>query len=222
MNSYEQTITDPDGDVTTTKITAEQAAQLMLRSVNHPKARHLVVSKTGVITLRLRPTSVGATVGRKIVLTPLDRRTLTTAQGQDLEEIHRYANTAHLRDNGRIQAGLYSIPPAASQLLIDRGLVEVTDNGRCSVSFRAKMEFALHVHKTRTTQPRGRHSSFDSDHPHMRGLVAGKINDSTSVALCTCGWSKHAHDRLSAAREADTHRTRSVLLTVLAINAVAA
>ncbi|MEV4741634.1 hypothetical protein [Streptomyces sp. NPDC049555] len=72
------------------------------------------------------------------------------------------------------------------------------------------------LHRTWTTEPRGWY--FPSGHPdpplrgaglNKPGRSAGKFYDSSSWALCTCGWRSAADDRTGARWAARRHRDRA-------------
>lgn len=115
---------------------------------------------------------------------------------------------------GRINAGLNSIPPAATARLMERGLVTV-ERDAVSVSLAARLAMLAQDHHTETREPRGYIRPSDMPGRAWDGHVGlnkgggrgGKIYDRSSSVRCSCrGLSLPTEDRDDARRKAHEHR----------------
>ncbi|WP_432001590.1 hypothetical protein [Streptomyces sioyaensis] len=93
--------------------------------------------------------------------------------------------------------GIWRIPQAATARLRARGLVVVDDRNRVQQSLAARIGLFAMDHRTRTTEPDGYH--------YPPGGGARRYSPA-SVALCECGFARHAGDRDEARRHVTGHR----------------
>ncbi|MEU1372018.1 hypothetical protein ABZ454_38930, partial [Streptomyces sp. NPDC005803] len=229
-------------ETTTGALTEAQAVTLLRRATTRRRCT-IEASRTGRVIVQ-RKVWDGGTVPKvcTIVLDPVVRvAAITPTARGDLDAIAAHgaylvtgADKVFRELNGRIAAGLVSIAPAASQRLIDRGLVVLgapyrsTSNGYLPemrtpvrVSLAARLVMLADDHRTHTTTPGGYGRPADSRVTaglNKPGGRAGVTYDGTSGGSCSCGgWSGWYDGQDGARRAARAHRQEAAAAFVLAL-----
>jgi hypothetical protein len=240
---FRQSVTAADG--TTTGGTCGEARARSLLATALRRGYTVEATRPGGVIIT-RPVHAGRTIpgSRTVTLTPaVPLGALTQTVHADLAAIAARtarrpaylitgAVPAHARGRaGRICAGLYAVPPAATRKLVERGLVTLgapppaepgsPPEERVAVTVSLAAWLAIHAagHRTETQQPRG------WVRPAQIGLTGGgverkgnRVYDRSSVAHCACRWSYPAEDRDDARRRTAAHRqqtTAAMLRTLL-------
>ena len=197
--TFYMTVTQSDGSVQEGICTEAQAARSLATAVRRGYFVE-VLPNGGANIVRHVPGR-----GRHVVtLTPTRKaRKLTPTARFDLKLIETRHRSDFDPETGRIKAGyVNSIPPAASALLMARGLVTVTGTS-VTVSLSARLAMLAQDHRTETGEPRGYHREVGVIGPWRKG---GCVYDRSSVAHCACHWSYPAEDRDRARHKAHEHR----------------
>lgn len=143
------------------------------------------------LTVTLKPT-------RKMPL-------VTKSMADDLEELIKCRNPV-VHGPGRIRAGFYSVPPAATARLWERGLIDFGDNKEgdpVTVTLTGHLALALRTHRAETTHPIG---EYTEDGPLPTGGAR---------AHCTCGWSCLEPRRDQARAVAKQHREEQLRAAII-------
>lgn len=211
---FTETITTPGDADAVGRITEAHAVTLLRQSLSRQRLRARVeATRTGgaLITWTRHRLDGDAVipVPCSITLTPITPLKITPTVRQDLRAVDRYPDLAALdlhddprRDgHARITSGLYSIPPAASERLLDAGLLiagepePVSDRWgrvgtRTPVSLSLGARLALH----------------SWEHSAERHDQQARLYARSSWPTCPCGWATWADDASHAARLAREHR----------------
>jgi hypothetical protein len=203
---FREAITSADGTVTAGTCDEAHALSLLRRAVRRGYTVEATRAGGAVI---VRTVHDGDYVPRRHTVTiepAVPAGKITKAMRRDLVALaDRDARSGPNRiDAGtrRINAGLYSIPPAATARLADRGLVKIDDD-RVTVSLAARLAILAQDHRTETSEPRGYHRVDGVIGPWRKG---GCLYDGSSVARCACHWTYPMDTRDSARRKAHEHR----------------
>ncbi|MFI8206668.1 hypothetical protein [Streptomyces sp. NPDC085937] len=236
---FRTTITRTDGTSSTGTATEAHALSLLRRA---ERWEHCAVEATrrGGAIIERRMWEGGIMRTRKIDLEPLTplgsitptmRGALDAIAARDAYLVTDAVDIFRSR-NGRICAGLESIPPTASKRLVDRSLVVLgtpypsTSNGylpetRTPVRLSLSARLALHAkdHRTRTGEPLGYVKPMDvglnAIGLNKGGRRGGTIYDGTSAASCTCrGWAGTFERRMFALDQARIHRQEATAALV--------
>lgn len=242
---FTETITDANGETATGTVSEEHALALLKRLAGRDGCTIEAARTGGVIVQRKVRGGGPVPAARTIALNPVSRVAIITPTARrDLDAI--IARGAYLVsnaqgtfrvNNGRISAGVHGIPPAATQRLIDRGLIvlgspyEATSNGYLPesrtpvrVSLTARLVMLASDHQTRASAPAGYVRPADTGRTHTAGLNkpgrrAGMVHDGTSRANCSCGgWSGWFDGADSARRAARVHRQEVATAMILSLS----
>ncbi|MDX3672748.1 hypothetical protein [Streptomyces europaeiscabiei] len=237
---FNETVTHTDGSTSTGTATETHALRLLRKAVR--RGYHVEATRTGGAIIE-RDVHDGSPVPKKhtVTLEPVQAiGTLTVTVRRDIAAVEArgaYLVTAaepQFRTNvGRIAAGFASIPPAASQRLVDRGLVGVgqpytaTSNGflpetrvPVRVSLVAQLAMLAQDHRTHTIAPAGyvRPADVGSSSAGRQTPGGGLLYSRASPAGCSCRqWSATADGRDDARRLAREHRQRAAAAFIAAL-----
>jgi hypothetical protein len=224
---FRETVTNSDGTTAEGTCTEEHAMSL-LATATRRGYRIEATRKGGMVITRDVLIPDGERAARRTRTVTLEPAaplpSITATAREDFAQINQRA-AAGLSSRlvgARIQAGFYSIPPAAASRLIRGGLVILADDGTVTVSLAARLAMHAQDHQTRCSQPRG------YVHPTDIGRIdcgrnggggrSGLVYSASSATSCSCRtWSYPAEDVNHARRFAREHRQAATAEMVRAL-----
>ncbi|NGO67868.1 hypothetical protein [Streptomyces boncukensis] len=198
---FRESITHPGG--TTEGTASEQHALTTLaRALRRGYAIDLTLdggAAIGWTAHRFGPGETVVSAPRSITFAPElpVGRALTDATCDDLLLVQS-SDATYDPLNRVFTGGIWRIPQAATARLRARGLVVVDERNRVRPSLTARIGLFARDHRTRTTEPGGWF--------YPAGGGARRYS-AASVAICSCGFARHGHDRADARRHITGHRT---------------